>query len=129
MPAANGMPSRASRSRANAAAGRVRIAYRAPIPAIRNSSGIPHNDPHSRKTVNPALGRGSFTNQDVPAANTTAEWKTTSPATTNARITSNSGRRPTAVPAATGAVTGLCDSSRFLAGTRITHSTANGPPA
>ena len=93
-PTANGTSSRASRSRANAAAGRVRIAYRAPIPETTNSSGIPHNDPHSRKTVNPVLGRGSFTNQEAPAANTTAEWKTTSPATTNARRTSNSSRRP-----------------------------------
>lgn len=85
----NGTPSRASRSRANAAAGRVSIAYRAPIPETRNSSGIPH----SENTVNPALGRGSFTNQEAPAANTTAEWKTTSPAITNERMTSNSGRR------------------------------------
>ncbi len=92
-PTANGTSSRASRSRANAAAGRVRIAYRTPIPETRNSSGIPHNDPHSKKMVKPALGRGSFTNHEAPAANTTAEWKTTSPATTNARITSSSGRR------------------------------------
>lgn len=94
----NGTPSRASRSRANAAADRVRIAYRAAIPETRNSSGIPHSDPHSGKTENPALGRGSLTNQDMPAANTTAEWKTTSPATTNARITSNSARRPAGRP-------------------------------
>jgi len=48
--------------------------------------------------VNPRLGRGSVTNQDAPEANTTAEWKTTSPATTNPRITSNSGRRPAEGP-------------------------------
>src|SRR4029450_3904923 len=53
---------------------------------------MPHSEPHRRKTVNPGLGLGSFTNQEVPEANTTAEWKTTSPATTNARITSSSGR-------------------------------------
>ena len=52
---------------------------------------MPHSEPHRRKTVNPGLGLGSFTNQEVPEANTTAEWKTTSPATTNARITSSSG--------------------------------------
>ena len=71
------MPSRASRSAANAPAGRDRIAYRTPIPETRNSSGIPHSDPHSKNTVNPALGRGSLTNHDAPAANTTAEWNTT----------------------------------------------------
>ena len=65
------------------------MACRALIPETRNNSGIPHNDPHSRKTVNPPPGRGSFTNQEAPAANTTAEWKTTSPATTNPRIRSS----------------------------------------
>jgi hypothetical protein len=45
-----------------------------------------------RDTVNPRLGRGSVTNQEAPEANATAEWKTTSPATMNPRITSNSGR-------------------------------------
>ena len=43
--------------------------------------------------MNPRLGRGSVTNQEAPEANATAKWKTTSPATTNPRITSNSGRR------------------------------------
>ena len=42
--------------------------------------------------MNPVPGRGSFTNHDAPTANTTAEWNTTSPATTRARMTSNSGR-------------------------------------
>ena len=41
--------------------------------------------------MNPGLGLGSVTNQELPEANTTAEWKTTSPATTKARITSSSG--------------------------------------
>jgi hypothetical protein len=61
------------------------------MPETTNSSGIPHSEPHRRKTVNPGLGLGSLMNQEVPEANTTAEWKTTSPATTNARITSSSG--------------------------------------
>ena len=39
------------------------------------------------------LGRGSVTNHAVPAANTMAEWNTTSPATTRARMRSSSGRR------------------------------------
>src|SRR6266851_6998416 len=69
-------------------------------PSLRSGTAAasPHNDPHSRKTVNPRLGRGSVTNQEAPEANTTAEWKTTSPATTNPRITSNSGRRPAERP-------------------------------
>src|SRR6266545_3191536 len=92
-PTANGTSSRDNRSRANPVPERVRSAYRTPIPETRNSSGIPHNDPHKRKTVNPRLGRGSFTNQEAPEANTTAEWKTTSPATTNALMKSSSGRR------------------------------------
>jgi hypothetical protein len=48
--------------------------------------------------VNPRLGRGTVTNHEAPEANATAEWKTTSPATTNQRITSNSGRRPAERP-------------------------------
>jgi hypothetical protein len=77
---------------------------------------MPHSDPHSRKALNLMLGRGSLTNQDVPMANTMAEWSTTSPATTRARMTSSSGRRlagrpgagrEAAVPAAAGAITGL----------------------
>jgi hypothetical protein len=48
--------------------------------------------------VNPRLGRGSVTNQEAPEANATAEWKTTSPAITNPRIMSNSGRRPAERP-------------------------------
>src|SRR6266540_5912089 len=92
-PTANGTSSRDNRSRANPVPERVRSAYRTPIPETRNSSGTPHNDPHKRKTVNPRLGRGSFTNQEAPEANTTAEWKTTSPATTNALMKSSSGRR------------------------------------
>src|SRR5262249_33353766 len=84
------------------------------MPETRNSSGIPHSDPHTRKTPNPMLGLGSFTNHDVP--NTMAEWNTTSPATTRARATSSSGRRPlgregndgaAAVLAAATAITGL----------------------
>src|SRR5215469_1461563 len=84
------------------------------MPETRNSSGMPHNDPHNRKTLNPTLGLGSFTNHDVP--NTMAEWNTTSPATTTARATSSSGRRPAgregtgreaAVAAAAGTVTRL----------------------
>jgi hypothetical protein len=43
--------------------------------------------------VKPALGRGSFTNQEAPEANTTAEWKITNPATTKARMKSSSARR------------------------------------
>jgi len=66
------------------------------MPETRNSSGIPHSDPHSKKTLNPMLGLGSVTNHEVPAANTIAEWNTTSPATTNARMTSRSARRPAA---------------------------------
>src|SRR5512132_1493112 len=62
------------------------------MPETTNSSGMPHSERHRRKTVNPGLGLGSLMNQEVPEANTTAEWKTTSPATTNARITSSSGR-------------------------------------
>jgi hypothetical protein len=54
---------------------------------------MPHSDPHARKRLNPTLGWGSLTNQDVPHANTTAEWKTTNPATTNSRIKSSSARR------------------------------------
>src|SRR6516164_112538 len=69
------------------------------MPETRNSSGIPHSDPHTKNTVNPRLGCGAFTNQETPEANTMAEWNTTSPATTNARITSNSGRRPAVIPA------------------------------
>jgi hypothetical protein len=84
---------RATRSLTNAFADRVRRAYRTPIPDTTNSSGIPHSDPHARKTLNPALGCGSFTNHDVPQANTTAEWKTISPATTNARMKSSSALR------------------------------------
>ena len=53
---------------------------------------MPHSEPQRRKTVNPGLGLGSLTNQELPEAKTMAEWKTTSPATTNARITSSSGR-------------------------------------
>src|SRR6516165_8545957 len=76
---------------------------------------MPHSDPHSMKTLNPVLGRGSVTNQDVPTANTAAEWNTTSPATTRARATSSSPRRPpgrpgsdpgAVVPAAAAAITG-----------------------
>jgi hypothetical protein len=52
---------------------------------------MPHSEPHRSTTVNPGLGLGSVTNQELPEANTTAEWKTTSPATTKARITSSSG--------------------------------------
>jgi len=68
------------------------------------------------KTLNPMLGRGSVTNHDVPTANTAAEWNTTSPATTRARATSSSPRRPpgrpgsdreAAVPAAAAAITRL----------------------
>ena len=75
---------------------------------------MPHSDPHSMKTLKPMLGRGSVTNQDVPTANTAAEWNTTSPATTRARPASSSGRRPAgregtdwavAVPAAAGTIT------------------------
>src|SRR5215211_2346456 len=62
------------------------------MPETRNSSGMPHSEPHRRKTVNPGLDLGSLMNQEVPEANTMAEWKTTSPATTNARIASSSGR-------------------------------------
>src|SRR6516165_2972664 len=84
------------------------------MPETRNSSGIPHSDPHTRKAPNPMLGLGTFTNHDVP--NTMAEWNTTSPATTKARATSSSGRRPlgrpgsdreAAVPAVSAAITGL----------------------
>ena len=64
------------------------------MPETRNSSGIPHSDPHSMKALKPMPGRGSVTNQDVPTANTAAEWNTTRPATTRARPASSSGRRP-----------------------------------
>src|SRR6516225_1767009 len=86
------------------------------MPETRNSSGIPHSDPHSMKALKPMLGRGSVTNQDVPTANTAAEWNATSPATTRARPASSSGRRPpeppgagraAAVPAAAGTITEL----------------------
>src|SRR6516162_7396453 len=86
------------------------------MPETRNSSGIPHSDPHTMKTLKPMLGRGSFTNHDVPTANTAAEWNTTSPATTRARPTSSSGRRlpgrpgsdpEAAVPVLAAAITGL----------------------
>src|SRR5215475_15872229 len=98
----------------------------------RNSSGIPHSDPHSRKTPNPMLGLGSFTNHDVP--NTMAEWNTTSPATTRARATSSSGRRPpgregndgaAAVPAAAAAITGLA-MLVLLAGLAAVHGGRTG---
>src|SRR5215471_1575200 len=81
------------------------------MPETRNSSGIPHSEPHTKKTLNPTLGLGTFTNHDVP--NTMAEWNTTSPATIRARMASSSGRRPpgregndraAAAPAAAGAV-------------------------
>ena len=61
--------------------------------------------------MNPGLGLGSLMNQEVPEANTMAEWKTTSPATTSARITSSSGRSE---PAGTDTGPSPCGRSSIL---------------
>ncbi len=93
MPTTKGTRSREIRSRTNAPAERLRRAWRTPMPETTNSKGMPQVKPHRTSTSNPGLGRGSFTNHEPAVMNTMAEWNTTKPATTKARMKSSSGRR------------------------------------
>ena len=62
-------------------------------PDTRNSSGIPHNDPHDKKTVKPALGSESFTNQEGAGGEYHSGAEDHQPRHDEGRMKSRSARR------------------------------------